>query len=395
MLSGKHIVLGVTGGIAAYKAAPIVSKLKKQGAEVRVVMTANAHQFITPLTLETLSGHAVYTDSFDRAWEIGHISLAKWADLFVIAPATANVLGKIVHGIADDLLTTAVMASPVGLMIAPAMNTVMWLSPANQSNIRILKERGALMVGPESGTLACKDDDIGRMSEPETIVDRIGEYFTSRDDFAGRRVLVTAGPTREMLDPVRFLSNRSSGKMGYAIAEAVRDRGAAVTLVSGPVALTPPTGVELVSIQSSEDLHREVTARAKQMDVVIQAAAPADYTPVQYSERKIKKVGDDLVVALKKTVDIAAELGREKRAGQVLVAFAAETNNTLENAREKRIRKNADLIVLNDVTRPGAGFEGDTNAVTLIDSAGEEEVPLLHKRQVAMRILDRVLGYLS
>lgn len=390
MLEGKRIVLGVTGGIAAYKACELTRLFKKAGAEVRVVMTENAAKFVSPLTFETLSGNQVNTDSFECAWEIGHIALAKWAELMVIAPATANVMAKISAGVCDDLLTTTVMAMPCPVLIAPAMNCVMWRSAANQANVETLRRRGFFFSGPETGSLACGDADVGRMAEPAEIAACAEDVLNPKRDFKGLTVLVTAGPTREMIDPVRFLSNRSTGRMGYAIAEAAERRGAKVVLVSGPVELPVPAGVQLVPVVSTQDMFKAVTENAKTADVVIQAAAPADFTPESVSSQKIKKTGADMSVRLVPTPDIAKTLGENKRPGQILVAFAAETENALENARGKRTRKNADLIVVNDVTRPGAGFAGDTNIVSILSENEETEYPVMSKRAVAGVILDSV-----
>ena len=391
MLEGKCVVLGVTGGIAAYKACEIVSRLKKLHADVRVVLTEHACRFVQPLTFETLSGNQVAVSAFEHSFEIEHISLAKAADLLLIAPATANIIGKMAHGIADDLLSTTAMAVTCPILIAPAMNCAMYRSAALQENLAALKGRGVLTVGPESGHLACGDEDIGRMSEPETIVARVCELLRGQDDLAGKHVLVTAGPTREMVDPVRFLSNRSSGKMGYAIAEVAARRGARVTLVSGPVALERPQGVETVPITSTLDLYREVTERAKAADLVIQAAAPADFRPLEMARHKIKKTGEGMTLQLTPNPDVAAQLGRDKHAGQILVAFAAETDDLISNARKKLDKKNADMVVANDVTQPGAGFAGDTNRVTLVTRSDARELPLMSKRDVAEAILDRAL----
>lgn len=395
MLKGKRIVLGVTGGIAAYKACELTRLFKKAGAEVRVVMTENAAKFVSPLTFETLSGNQVNTDSFERAWEIGHIALAKWAELMVIAPATANVMAKISAGICDDLLTTTVMAMPCPVLLAPAMNCVMWRSAANQANVETLKRRGFYFAGPETGSLACGDADVGRMAEPSEIAACAEDVLNPRHDFEGRTVLVTAGPTREMIDPVRFLSNRSTGRMGYAIAEAAARRGARVVLVSGPVELPAPAGVQLVPVVSTQDMFKAVTENAKTADIVIQAAAPADFTPERVASQKIKKTGENMAVHLVATPDIARTLGENKRPGQILVAFAAETENALENARGKRVRKNADLIVVNDVTKPGAGFAGDTNIVTVISASSETEYPVMSKRDVAEAILEQVRSVMA
>jgi len=390
MLKDRHIVLGVTGGIAAYKACDLVSRLKKQGAQVRVVLTANACKFVPPLTFETLSGNPASIDTFQPRRELEHIALAKWADAFVIAPASANCLAKLACGIADDLLSTTALAMTAPLLLAPAMNANMWRHPATQANLKTLLDRGARTVGPATGHLACGDDDIGRMSEPAEIVEALDALLNSRRDFEDRRVLVTAGPTVERIDPVRYITNRSSGKMGYAIAEAARDRGAEVALVSGPVALAAPRGVELVKVESSAELCAAVLERGPWADVVIQAAAPADFTPARVASGKIKKDGAGMVLELKNTTDIAAELGRRKRPGQVLVAFAAETDNLLENARGKLARKNADLLVANDVSRTDAGFGVDTNAVILVTGEDAVPLPLMSKRAVADSILDRV-----
>lgn len=395
MLKDKRIVLGVSGGIAAYKACELVSRLKKRGAQVRVVLTKHACEFVQPLTFETLSGNPAYTDAFDRKFEIEHVALAKWADAVVIAPATANILAKLAAGIADDLLSTTLLAATAPVLVAPAMNTAMWKHPATQANLATLRSRNVHFVGPESGHLACGDEDIGRMSEPEQIVEALDAMLESVQDLAGRRVLVTAGPTVERIDPVRFITNRSTGKMGYAIAEAAAARGAFVTLVSGPVVLSAPEGVEVVRVESSDELCRAVLSHAPDADAVIQAAAPADYTPETVADHKIKKTGGELTLKLRPTTDIAAALGERKRPGQVLVAFAAETDDLVENARGKLARKNADLVVANDVTRPGAGFGTDTNIVTLVTADAQEELPMLTKRQTADAILDRVRALLE
>ena len=390
MLKDRHIVLGVTGGIAAYKACDLVSRLVKQGAKVRVVLTEHAARFVPPLTFETLSGNPAHVDTFAPRAELEHIALAKWADAFVIAPATANCLAKLAGGIADDLLSTTALAMTAPLLLAPAMNANMWRHPATQANLNTLLARGARTVGPGVGRLACGDDDVGRLAEPGEIVEALDALLNPRRDFEGLRVLVTAGPTVERIDPVRYITNRSSGKMGYAIAEAARDRGAEVTLVSGPVSLAAPAGVEVVPVQSSAELCAAVLARGERADVVIQAAAPADFTPEEVAGSKIKKTGEGMTLRLVNTTDIAAELGRRKRPGQLLVAFAAETDDVLENARAKLAKKNADLIVANDVSRADAGFGVDTNAVTLITREDQRALPLMTKREAADGILDRV-----
>ncbi len=401
MLAEKRIVLGVSGGIAAYKACDLVSRLKKRGAQVRVVLTKHACEFVPPLTFETLSGNPAYTDAFDRKFEIEHVALAKWADAMVVAPATANALAKMAAGIADDLLTTTLLAVTAPVVAAPAMNAAMWRHPATQANAALLRSRGVRFVGPASGHLACGDDDVGRMSEPEAIVEALEALFAEGGrvgaacDLSGRRILVTAGPTVERIDPVRFITNRSTGKMGYAIAAAAARRGAEVVLVSGPVSLPCPDGVERVSVESSRELCDAVLGRAGDCDAVIQAAAPADFTPAAFSETKIKKTGEGMALELRPTTDIAAALGARKRPGQVLVAFAAETNDLIDNARGKLARKNADLVVANDVTRPGAGFGADTNIVSLVTRDSARELPVMPKSEVADAILDAVAALLE
>ena len=392
MLTGKCVVVGVTGGIAAYKACEVVSRLKKLNADVRVIMTRNATEFVQPLTFQSLSHNPVSVDTFAniQTWEIEHIALAQRADLFIIAPATANIIGKLACGIADDMLSTTVMATRAPVLIAPAMNTAMLENPATQQNIRTLKSRGMRMIAPGVGMLACGTSGAGRMSEPEQIVAAAVEALRPREDLAGLEVVVTAGPTAEPLDPVRFITNRSSGKMGYALAAAARARGADVTLISGPTALDAPAGVNVVRIKTTQELYDAVMAHAG-ADVVIQAAAPADYRAREVSPTKIKRTGETLMVELVPNPDIAAALGKRKRAGQTLVGFAAETNDVVANAQGKLRRKSLDLIVANDVTRAGAGFDVDTNIITLIDAGSTRELPLMTKREAADRILDRVL----
>ncbi|MBQ3669776.1 MAG: bifunctional phosphopantothenoylcysteine decarboxylase/phosphopantothenate--cysteine ligase CoaBC [Clostridia bacterium] len=391
MLRGKHIVLGVTGGIAAYKACELVRLFVKQGAEVRVMMSANAARFVTPATFETLTGNRVASDTFEHSWEIEHISLAKFADLCVIAPATANIIAKMASGIADDIVSTSLLAMPCKVLVAPAMNTVMWRNAATQANVRTLFNRGISFVGPGKGALACGDSDDGRMSEPEEILEAAEKLLNPKRDLEGLNVLVTAGATREMLDPVRYLTNRSTGRMGYAICRAALDRGAKVDLVSGITQLEKPEGAAYHEVVSTQDMYDCVTALAKDADVVIQAAAPADFTVEKMSGEKIKKTGDGMALKLVNTKDIAKKIGEDKRPGQVLVAFAAETDADPQKADEKRRRKNADLIVLNDVTKPGAGFAGDTNIVTIISGEGAKDYPLLEKYEVAQVILDEVM----
>ncbi len=394
-LTGREIVLGVTGGIAAYKSAEIVSRLRKQGAQVHVIMTENATKFVAPLTFETLSNHPVVTDTFARpdTWEVEHIALAKRAELFAIAPATANILAKLAWGLADDMLSTTALATRAPLLVAPAMNVGMWEAPATRQNMATLRERGVHVVGPDSGFLACGDSGAGRMAEPAEIVAAMEALLCPRQDYAGVRVLVTAGATRERLDPVRFLSNDSSGKMGFAIAAAARDRGAEVTLVCGVTQVEPPAGVRLVRVESTRELYEAVTAAAREADVVIQAAAPADYRFAKVHDQKLKKQdGLPLMVELVENPDIAAAVGEAKRPGQVLVGFAAETEHLLENAACKLERKNLDMIVANDVSKPGAGFNVDTNIATLLTRAGASERPLQSKAALAQDILDQALA---
>lgn len=391
MLSGKCVVVGVTGGIAAYKTCEVVSRLKKLHADVRVIMTKNATEFVSPLTFQSLSHNPVSVDTFAniQTWEIEHIALAQRADVFVIAPATANIIGKLACGIADDMLSTTVMATHAPVLIAPAMNTAMLENAATQQNMRTLSERGMRFIAPGTGMLACGTSGAGRMSEPSQIVDEIVRTLRPREDFAGLSVVVTAGPTAEPLDPVRYITNRSSGKMGYAIAEAAHARGAHVTLISGPTAIQLPKGVDFVRIGTTQELYDAVLGHAD-ADVVIQAAAPADYRAREISPTKIKRTGASLMIELVPNPDIAAALGARKHPGQTLVGFAAETNNVIENAQGKLKRKSLDLIVANDVTRAGAGFDVDTNIVTLIDGEGMKELPMMTKREVADGILDRV-----
>ena len=391
--TGKEIVLGVTGGIAAYKSAEVVSRLRHLGARVSVIMTKNAAEFVSPLTFQTLSANQVTLDTFQAPeyWNVEHVALAKRAEVFVIAPATANILAKMACGIADDMLSTTVLATKAPVLVAPAMNTGMWTAAATQKNVETLKARGVHFVGPGHGLLACGDEGAGRMSEPEEIVEDIGALLFPKKDLAGLKVLITAGATRERLDPVRFLTNDSSGKMGFALAEAARDRGAEVTVVRGSVSVGEPEGIRIVPIESTEDLLAAMEREAPAQDIVIQAAAPADFRPVQVSETKIKKrAGEALILKLEETPDVAKAVGERKRPGQTLVGFAAETDHLLEHAKEKLAKKHLDLIVANDVTRPGAGFGVDTNIAALITAEEIRERPLQSKRALAEDILDAV-----
>lgn len=388
------IVLGVTGGIAAYKACELLRLLQKQGMDVYVVMTKHATQFVAPLTFETLSGHPVAVDTFERptTWEVEHIALAKRADLFLIAPATANIIGKMACGIADDMLSTTVMATKAPVMIAPAMNTGMWENPATQQNIETLVSRGVYVVTPATGHLACGDSGAGKLEDVNVIAQRAIAVLEKKKDMQGLRVMVTAGPTREALDPVRYISNRSSGKMGYAIARAAMERGADVTLLTGPVAIDPPKGVRVVSFTTTQELLDCALENADAQDVIIQSAAPADYRAKEIAAQKMKKQGGaDMIIELVENPDVAATLGKAKRADQTFVGFAAETNDVLEHARGKLIKKNLDMIVANDVTAPGAGFDVNTNIVTLITREDMTSLPLMSKDDVANQILNAVL----
>lgn len=389
------VVLGVTGGIAVYKACELLRLLQKRGIDVFVVMTQNACRFVAPLTFETLSGHPVAVDTFDRpqTWEVEHIALAKRADLFLIAPATANIMGKMACGIADDMLSTTVMATRAPVLVAPAMNTGMWENAAVQQNVKTLRARGVEIVAPVSGHLACGDSGAGKLEDVEVIAECACELLFAKKDMEGLRVMVTAGPSREALDPVRYISNRSSGKMGYAIAQAAQKRGAEVTLLSGPVAIEAPLGVKLVPFTTTQELLDRASELAREQDLLIQAAAPADYRAKEVAPQKIKKQGGEpMTFTLVENPDVAATLGKAKRSGQVFVGFAAETNDVLAHAKDKLARKNLDMIVANDVTRPGAGFDVDTNIVTLITKDGQEALPMMSKAEVAQRILDRALA---
>lgn len=394
MLDGKTIVFGVTGGIAAYKSCEAVSRLRKLGATVCVIMTKNATEFVAPMTFETLSNQPCVTDTFARPerWEVEHVSLAKRADLFVIAPATANIMAKLAHGIADDMLSTTCLATRAPILIAPAMNTGMWENVATQQNLQILKSRGMHFVGPEGGYLACGDVGAGRMSEPAQIMERCVQLLTEKNDLASLRVLVTAGPTCENIDPVRYITNRSSGKMGYAIAEAAQRRGAQVTLVTGPVAIAAPQGVHTVPIRTTAELLDAMLKLAPEQDMIIQAAAPADYRAQQVAPQKLKKQGDGaLTLTFVPNPDVAKAVGENKKDGQILVGFAAETQNAIENARKKLDSKHLDMIVANDVTLPGAGFDVDTNIAALIMHEDTQQLPMMTKRALADEILTRAL----
>ena len=394
MLHGKTVLLGVTGGIAAYKAAALASSLVKAGAAVETVMTAHATEFITPLTFEQLTGHRVSVDTFDRNFvhQVEHIALAERTDLALVAPATANVCAKLAHGLADDMLTTTLLACRCPKLIAPAMNTNMWCNPVTQDNMDLLRRYGWEVIPPAEGRLACGAVGAGKLPEPELLLEYICRHLAYPHDLEGLRVLVTAGPTREALDPVRFLTNHSTGKMGYALARVAMLRGAAVTLVSGPTALPPPPFVDTVPVCTAEEMFRAVTARAADADLILKAAAVADYTPERVAGEKIKKSDGTLSLPLKRTQDILRYLGEHRRSGQVIAGFSMESENVLENSRAKLLKKHVDMICANDLRAAGAGFGTDTNIITLITAEGVTELPLLSKEAAAAAILDRALA---
>ncbi len=393
MLEGKTVVLGVTGSIAAYKIANLASMLVKQHADVHVIMTENAVNFINPITFETLTSNKCLVDTFDRNFQynVEHVALAKRADLFMVAPASANVIGKIAGGIADDMLTTTIMACKAPKLIAPAMNTNMFENPIVQDNIRKLEQYGYEIISPATGYLACGDTGAGKLPSEETLFSYIMRELHYEKDMAGKKVLVTAGPTIEAIDPVRFLSNHSTGKMGYAIAKCAMERGAEVTLVTGKTALPLPPFVKVISVVSASDMYEAVKANSKEADYIIKAAAVADYTPAVAAEDKIKKSGENMNISLVPTEDILKYLGEHKKPGQVLCGFAMETKDLLENAKKKLEKKNADMIVANNLKVEGAGFGTDTNVVTLIKRDGVKELPLLSKEQVAKAVLDELI----
>lgn len=393
MFTNQTIVLGVTGSIAAYKIASLASMLVKQHANVHVIMTQNATNFINPITFETLTGHKCLVDTFDRNFEfqVEHVSLAKQADLMMIAPASANVIGKMAHGIADDMLTTTVLACKAPIYVSPAMNTNMYENPIVQDNLRILEKYGMKVIDPASGYLACGDTGAGKMPEPETLFAYIEAELAHEKDLAGKRVLVTAGATQEALDPVRYLTNHSTGKMGYALAKAAMLRGAQVTLVSGQTSLEPPLAVDVVPIVSAQDMYEAVERRFDDTDLLIMAAAVADYRPKEYVDQKIKKKAGDNVLELARTTDIIGTLSGRKHPGQFLCGFSMETEHMLENSRAKLEKKNLDMIVANNLRTEGAGFGTETNVVTLIRADGQTELPKLSKLDVSHRILDEVV----
>ena len=393
MLKGKTVLLGVSGSIAAYKTAYLASALKKLNADVHVLMTRNATNFINPITFETLTGNKCLVDTFDRNFEfsVEHVSLAKQADVVMIAPASANVIGKLAHGIADDMLTTTVMACKCQKIIAPAMNTNMFENPVVQDNLQILRNYGYEVISPATGYLACGDTGAGKMPEPELLLEYILQEIAFEKDMDGLKVLVTAGSTREAVDPVRYITNHSTGKMGYAIARTCVRRGADVTLVSGPSALKPPEFVNVISVKSAKDMFDAVTVIAKEQDIIIKAAAVADYRPKHVSAEKVKKQDGTLTLEMERTDDILAYLGEHKREGQFLCGFAMETENLLENSRKKLAKKHLDMVVANSLRVQGAGFGGDTNVVTIITDNEEVSLGKMSKEETASHILDKIL----
>ena len=393
MLKGKTVVLGVTGSIAAYKIAYLASALVKLHADVNVIMTQNATNFINPITFETLTSNKCLVDTFDRNFQynVEHVALAKRADIFMVAPASANVIGKMANGIADDMLTTTILAAKCPKLVSPAMNTNMYTNQIVQDNLEKLKHYGFEIIDPANGYLACGDTGAGKMPEPETLLQYILREIACEKDLAGKRVLITAGPTQEKIDPVRYITNHSTGKMGYALAECCMRRGAEVTLVSGPVAIQPPMFVDVVPVTSAEDMAREVKTRADSQDIIIKAAAVADYRPVNPADEKIKKKDGDSSIELERTEDILKYLGEHRKKGQFICGFSMETEHMVENSTAKLDKKNVDMIVANNLKVRGAGFGTDTNIVTLITRAGAKELSIMSKSEVADAIMDEIL----
>ena len=393
MLRGKTVVLGVTGSIAAYKIATLASMLVKKQASVHVIMTKNATNFINPITFESLTGHKCLVDTFDRNFEfqVEHVSLAKQADVVMIAPASANVIGKLAHGLADDMLTTTFLACKCPKIVSPAMNTAMFENPIVQDNLKILEKYGYEVIQPASGYLACGDTGSGKMPEAEILYQYIERTLAGPKDLVGKKILVTAGPTQENIDPVRYITNHSSGKMGYAVAKAAMLRGADVTLVSGQTALTPPMFVKYVQITTAEEMYQEVTSRSDEQDIIIKAAAVADYRPKTVYENKVKKKEGQMAIELERTKDILAYLGEHKKENQFLCGFSMETENMIGNSRAKLQKKNLDMVAANNVKVEGAGFQGDTNVMTLITQDQEIALPLMSKEEAANKILDIIV----
>lgn len=397
MLKDKTVLLGVSGGIAAYKCAALASSLVKAGAEVHVIMTAHACNFINPITFETLTGNKCVVDTFDRNFQhnVEHVALAKKADVFLVAPATANVMAKLAHGLADDMLTTTFLASTCPKIVAPAMNTAMYENAITQDNIKILQHYGIEVITPATGYLACGDTGSGKMPEPEVLFQYVEKAVAREKDMVGKKVLVTAGATRESMDPVRFITNHSSGKMGFAIAKECMLRGAEVTLVKAATTAVLPMFIDTVSVESAADMFEAVISRSAEMDIIIKAAAVSDYTPVNVSDQKVKKKDGDLSIPMKRTQDILKYLGEHKKDGQFLCGFSMETENMLENSKAKLLRKNADMIVANNLKDDGAGFGTDTNLVTLITKDEVRQLELMGKDQVATAVVDTILGQLQ
>ena len=396
-LEGKTVLLGVTGSIAAYKIAYLASALKKRRADVHVLMTKNATNFINPITFETLTGNKCLVDTFDRnfQFQVEHVSIAKKADVVMIAPASANVIGKLAHGIADDMLTTTIMACKCKKFISPAMNTNMFENPVVQDNLKILEHYGYEVIAPASGYLACGDTGAGKMPEPETLLAYIEREAACEKDLKGKKILVTAGPTQESIDPVRYITNHSSGKMGYAIAKAAMLRGADVTLVSGRTAIEPPMFVKVVPVVTAKDMYEAVTSVSDEQDIIIKAAAVADYRPAKVSDEKVKKSDGQMSIELERTDDILKFLGEHKCDGQFLCGFSMETQNVIGNSRAKLTKKNLDMVAANNVKVEGAGFQGDTNVLTLITQDEEVSLPLMSKEDAALKILDKILTLTS
>ena len=393
MLKGKTVILGVSGSIDAYKIASLASALVKKHCDVHVIMTQNATNFIHPITFETLTGNKCLVDTFDRNFDfsVEHVSLAKKADAVLVAPATANVIAKMAHGIADDMLTTTLLACQCPMIVAPAMNTRMFRNSIVQDNIKLLKCYGMEVIDPACGYLACGDTGEGKMPEPELLLEYLLKALAVKKDLEGLNVLVTAGPTREVIDPVRYITNHSTGKMGYAVARAAAMRGANVTLVSGPTEIAPPPFVKVVDVVSAEEMFREVTSRASKQDIIIKAAAVADYRPAVVATEKVKKKDGDMSIHLERTKDILAYLGEHKREGQFLCGFSMETENMLENSITKLVKKNLDMVIANNLKVEGAGFGTNTNVVTVITRKGGEQLPLMSKDEVADKILDAII----
>ena len=393
MLEGKTVLLGISGSIAAYKIAYLASALKKLHADVHVLMTRNATNFINPITFETLTGNKCLVDTFDRnfQFQVEHVSIAKKADVVMIAPASANIIGKLAHGIADDMLTTTIMACRCKKFISPAMNTNMFENPIVQDNLKTLEHYGYEVIDPAVGYLACGDTGTGKMPEPETLLSYIMREIACEKDMAGMKVLVTAGPTQEAIDPVRYITNHSSGKMGYAIAKSAMLRGADVTLVSGRTAIPVPPFVKTVPVVTAKEMYEAVTAVSSEQEIIIKAAAVADYRPAQVADEKIKKKEDDMSISLERTDDILKYLGEHKKKGQFLCGFSMETQNMIGNSRAKLTKKNLDMVAANNVKMAGAGFQGDTNVLTLITQEEEVSLPLMSKEDAAMMLLDKIL----